>query len=83
MYIKIFASTHIKQNKKIFIVWSGKHFCHPYLFKVPINCIVQDALAVSFVHHYEGINLFQGKKSLTTASFQHCLHLFIHSTHIY
>lgn len=57
--------------------------CHPYLFKVSINCIVQDALAVSFIHHYEGINLFQGRQCLTKESFQPrliclCIHWFIH-----
>lgn len=56
---------------------------HPYLFEVSINCIVQDALAVSFIHHYESINLFQGRKHLTKESFSPaficlCIHLFIH-----
>lgn len=33
---------------------------------------------MSFIHHYEGVNLFQGRKHLTKESFQPCLHLFIH-----
>lgn len=39
-------------------------FKQPYLFKVPINCVVKDTLTVCFVHHDKSIYLFWKKEIL-------------------